>query len=160
MHTGTRFTTVLGIPALVITTLIYIIINSQSAGIRETIIVNEDNNSLRIPLVVSYQNTSSMVERVEDIKTVHWLPDWYNKTDIGRVLSNRVEEVQKRCRTYTGDKNKWASEPKIRIARTKNLAYCHTAKAGSTFWRKLLQQVQKEKNKRAVDRMVSKFRSN
>lgn len=73
----------------------------------------------------------------------HWLPDWYNQTDIGLLLYRRVREVKHRCAEYEGERNKWKVKPRVKLAHSKNLEYCYTAKAGSTFWGHLLEASKK-----------------
>lgn len=97
--------------------------------------------SIKVRLVGS----TRLVTRTGDgARLEHWRPDWYDHADIGLMLYNRVRRVKQRCIDYDGERNQWKILPRVKIARSNNLEYCHTAKAGSTFWSNLL-QVAKDK---------------
>ena len=74
----------------------------------------------------------------DDRRLEHWLPDWYEKTDIVSLLNSRLKGIKERCRTYIGARNKWRRSPPIVLKRSPTIDYCATAKAGSTFWKFLL----------------------
>ena len=73
-----------------------------------------------------------------DVKLEHWLPDWYNTTDTDLLLYVRLKGIRERCQSYSGVRNEWKSAPPIVMRRSRNIEYCATAKAGSTFWKQLL----------------------
>lgn len=83
-----------------------------------------------------YEPSSTSVEAVE-----HWLPDWYNLTlsEMDTLLFTRLKGIRERCQTYGGLRNQWRSFPPIVMRRSRNIEYCATAKAGSTFWKRLLE---------------------
>lgn len=71
----------------------------------------------------------------------HWLPDWYGQPDIGTVLSNRVGRLQQRCQTYQGHRNKWLLNVFLAHSNSTMLGFCPTAKAGSSFWKAVIQEL-------------------
>ena len=148
-----RIAAFIGVSTLGIILTFCVILTQRPIHKGETVIVTgADNFNISADLKWSSDETGT-----DGIKLVHWLPDWYNKTDIGLVLSNRVEEIKRRCRTYTGSRNNWNQPPYIKLVRSKNLEYCHTAKAGSTFWRALLQQIKEKEEDLPGDRLVSGY---
>lgn len=75
----------------------------------------------------------------------HWLPDWYEEPDIDYVLHQRLLHIRQRCLSgFTGKRNAWKEEPALVIARSKQIEYCSTAKAGSTFWKNVLGRIRGE----------------
>ncbi|XP_067952138.1 carbohydrate sulfotransferase 14-like [Watersipora subatra] len=96
--------------------------------------------SVKKPLLAkNFSNLRNTIDTATHLE--HWLPDWYNVSDVDILLKNRVRMVRERCESYNGERNIWKTKPLLRMVRSKRLVYCCTAKAGSTFWRNILQRV-------------------
>ena len=148
-----RYVAFIGVLTLGITLTLCVILTQHPRQIGKTVIVTSvDRSDVSADLKWSSDETGT-----DELKLVHWLPDWYNKTDIGLVLSNRVEEVKRRCRTYSTRRNNWNHPPVKKLSRSRNLEYCHTAKAGSTFWRELLHRVKEKEENLPGDKLVSGY---
>ena len=148
-----RYVAFIGVLTLGIILTLCVILTQHPRQIGKTVIVTSvDRSDVSADLKWSSDETGT-----DKLKLVHWLPDWYNKTDIGLVLSNRVEEVKRRCRTYSTRRNNWNHPPVKKLSRSRNLEYCHTAKAGSTFWRELLHRVKEKEENLPGDKLVSGY---
>lgn len=75
----------------------------------------------------------------------HWVPDWYEKTDMNDVLTRRMQNIVKLCRSFQGRRNEWKNEIWHLVEQTASLKYCSHAKAGCTFWKHVVRALTDQK---------------
>lgn len=111
------------------------------------VLLTSGNDNQNIEVVVSEDHVKEKREISQTLRNggslEHWLPDWYNETNMESLLSNRNQLIKQRCQHSDHiTRNKWKVSIRRLYARFSRITYCATAKAGSTFWRSVIHRVQ------------------
>lgn len=99
----------------------------------------EDQGSFLLAQNTQMYNEDDFVKYHDpEVGLEYWEPDWYKNPDLQELLTQRMQNIISRCKSFDGVRNVWKRRIAVRMPHITAMNYCCHAKAGSTFWRHVL----------------------